>query len=56
MAIQDILVFRPADGAFAKWYSDGSVGPAFNFQEVGYIGGFPRSLAQRPDDPRRLQR
>ena len=41
MAIQDILVFRPADGAFAKWYSDGSVGPAFNFQEVGYIGRFP---------------
>jgi hypothetical protein len=41
MAVEDILVFRPADGAFAKWYSDGSVGPGFNFQEVGFIGGTP---------------
>jgi len=37
----DLLVFRPSDGAFAKWYSDGSVGPDFNYQAVRYIGGAP---------------
>src|SRR5260370_155031 len=35
----DILVFRPSDGAFAKWYSGGSIGATFNFQQIGYIGG-----------------
>ena len=39
----DILVFRPSDGAFAKWYSDpnGKVGPDFNYQDVRFIGGKP---------------
>ena len=37
----DILAFRPSDGAFAKWYSDGNVGPDFNYQPVRFIGGKP---------------
>ncbi|MGH9843926.1 MAG: FG-GAP repeat domain-containing protein, partial [Blastocatellia bacterium] len=28
----DILVFRSSDGQFAKWYSNGTIGPDFNYQ------------------------
>ncbi|HMH22237.1 MAG TPA: VCBS repeat-containing protein [Puia sp.] len=34
----DILVYRPKDGVFAKWYSDGSAGPDFNYQVAGKVG------------------
>lgn len=34
----DILVYRPSDGSFAKWYSSVSVGPDFNYQAVRKIG------------------
>src|SRR5205814_1672573 len=37
----DVIVFRPSTSEFAKWYSDGSTGPAFNYQAVGAIGGAP---------------
>jgi hypothetical protein len=37
----DILVFNPKDGGYAKWYSDGTVGPDFNYQPIRYIGGKP---------------
>jgi len=37
----DILAFRPSDGAFAKWYSDGTIRPDFNYQPVQHIGGQP---------------
>ena len=37
----DLVVFRPSDGAFAKWYNKGNpnVGPNFNFQPLRFIGG-----------------
>jgi hypothetical protein len=37
----DILVFNPSDGGYVKWYSDGTVGPDFNYQPIRYIGGKP---------------
>jgi hypothetical protein len=38
----DILVFRPSDGAFWKWYGDDNgVSPDFGYQQGRYIGGVP---------------
>jgi hypothetical protein len=34
----DILVYNPNRGSFAKWYSDGTVRPDFNYQPVGRVG------------------
>jgi hypothetical protein len=39
----DILAFHPSDGAFAKWYSDGSIRPDFNYQAVRHIVFGPNS-------------
>ena len=40
----DVLVFRPSDGYFAKWYSDAGRGPDFAYTEARYIGGSPGAL------------
>ncbi|MGH9843252.1 MAG: FG-GAP repeat domain-containing protein, partial [Blastocatellia bacterium] len=40
----DILVFRSSDGQFAKWYSNGTIGPDFNYQASRFIGGRPGAL------------
>jgi hypothetical protein len=34
--ITDVLVYRPSDGLWAKWYGTGSVGPDFAYQQVRY--------------------
>ena len=39
--IRDVVVFRPSDGAFAKWYDTDVVSPDFNYQQVRDIGGQP---------------
>jgi hypothetical protein len=35
----DVLVYIPANGTFAKWYSDGGVDATFLYQTVHYAGG-----------------
>jgi hypothetical protein len=42
----DVVVYRPADGAFAKWYSSNAgVNNDFDFHPSGFAGGVPGSWA-----------
>jgi hypothetical protein len=52
----DVLVYRPNDGAFAKWYSDGGADAGFQGQAVGYVAGAPGRVDQRRDGAHRLER
>jgi hypothetical protein len=37
----DILVYRTDTGAFAKWFSDGTVDAGFTYEPTQYVGGAP---------------
>jgi hypothetical protein len=34
--LTDVLIYRPSDGVFAKWYSTAEIGPGFLYQPVHY--------------------
>jgi hypothetical protein len=40
----DVLVFRPSDGYFSKWYSGATRDPDFLYQQGRYLGGSPGAL------------
>jgi hypothetical protein len=41
----DVLMFRSSDGAFAKWFSDGTEDAGWNYQLGNYIGGSPGTVS-----------
>lgn len=41
---QDLLVFKPADGSFRKWYGGPGTTPGFTEQPVRHLGGAPGAV------------